>query len=346
MVEISREKNYFDIKALSNSLLGLMNTPRLFKLKMDNPDMEDDDKAHYRIGSALDCLQTTPDEWESKFAIVDVTRPAGLMGKFIDELPDEISFDFSETKDYETAYVKAGYKANINSIIKKFWDNSEFIKYYLLTRDKTKTILSKEEADKVFKAKELLEANVFTRYYFTSSEESDGMLDRYYQVPIYFWYMGHECKALLDCVLVNHETREITLVDLKTTGKSVFDFEQAFTMYGYYRQAAMYYTAVMSEESPFKSLIDAGYTITDFKFIVVEVKTSSFNPAIIYSVDKASIQLGLIGFTDKNGKRFKGINELINAYDYHMSTNQWSLPVDVFKNNGEIQLSIKDYAEK
>ena len=343
---IESSKAYFSVKALSNSTLGLLTTPRLFKLKLDNPDIEGDEKVHFRIGSALDCLLTTPDRWQDLFTVVDVSRPTGLMGKFVDNLPDNLDPVFYETAEFEEAYKSSGYKTKLENVIKKFWENPEFFKYYLLTRDKSKTILSKEEAEKVYKAKELIEANKFTRYYFTSVEDSDGMIERFFQAPIYFKYLGCDCKALLDGVLINHKTKTITPFDLKTTGKSVHDFEGNFISYGYYRQAAMYYTAVMSEESPFKTLIDDGYVVEGFKFIVAETKVDSFNPALIFNVSLDTLEKGLKGFSTQSGRRYKGINELIENYKVHTQTGQWDLPIDVWLNNGEVELNIRSYAEE
>lgn len=339
-------KKYFETEALSNSLLGLLNTPRLYKLKMDNPDMEDDDKSHFRVGSALDCLLTTPSEWEEQFSVIDVSRPAGLMGKFIDELPDILDEHFYEISHFQEAYNKAGYKTKLENVIKKFWDNPEFIRYYLLTRDKSKTILSKEEADKVFKAKELIEANQYTNYYFNdwNLEETDGMIERHFQVPIYFKHLEENCKALLDGVVINHETKTIEPFDLKTTGKSVYDFQSNFISYGYFRQAAMYYLALTSEESPYAHLLNSDYVVLPFKFIVVETKPSSFNPAIIYRVEYDTLSMGLNGFTSEKGKYYKGINQLIQDYKLHKERDSWDLPIELQDSEGVINLSITDYS--
>ena len=37
-------KEYFASKRISNSLLGALSNPRWVKMKMDNPDAEDEDK--------------------------------------------------------------------------------------------------------------------------------------------------------------------------------------------------------------------------------------------------------------------------------------------------------------
>lgn len=54
-------EEYFKSPRISNSLLGLINTPKLFKFFLDNPDIENEETKALRIGSALDCLLTSPD---------------------------------------------------------------------------------------------------------------------------------------------------------------------------------------------------------------------------------------------------------------------------------------------
>jgi len=44
---LDKIKKYFAAKRLSNSILGSLVNPRWVKMKMDNPDMEDDDKKHF-----------------------------------------------------------------------------------------------------------------------------------------------------------------------------------------------------------------------------------------------------------------------------------------------------------
>lgn len=54
-------EEYFKSPRISNSLLGLVNTPKLLKFLMDNPDVDNEESKAFRIGSALDCLLTSPD---------------------------------------------------------------------------------------------------------------------------------------------------------------------------------------------------------------------------------------------------------------------------------------------
>lgn len=336
-------KDYFSTKALSNSMLGLMFNPRWVKLKRDNPDNEDEETSYFRIGSALDCLLTSPERWDEDFKVIAVNRPFGLMGKFIDNLPPNLTI-FSTPDNYQEAYDKAGYKMKIERVIDNFWRNEETYKYYQVTREIKKgvSIISKDEYDTVVKCKELIDANEFIYPYFHSEELGVEILR---QVPIYFNYMGEDCKGLLDGIKLDHRNRTIQPYDLKTTGKSVYDFRSAYLQYGYYRQASFYELALYSEASPVKKYIDEGYTMLDFVFIVVETKLSSSHPAIIFRTSLRDRQVGLAGGYI-GSRHYKGINNLIEDYQFYTTNDYWDLPRDLFNNKGEILLRIFDDEEQ
>jgi len=142
-----------------------------------------------------------------------------------------------------------------------------------------------------------------------------------HQVPIYFELEGQEFKALLDGIRINHKDETIEPFDLKTIGKSVFDFPQSYVDYGYYTQAALYDYAIRTPNSPVFAYIDQGYRVKDFTFIVVETKTSSTNPAIIYTTTQKERNCGFEGGV-VNNKYYKGIYQLLDDYLWHESTDQ------------------------
>lgn len=334
---MSEIKEYFSAPGLNNSMLGLMFNPRWVKIKLENPETEDDDKIYFRIGSALDCLLTSPERWDEDFKVINVNRPWGLMGKLIDNLPPDLDM-FSAPHLYQEAYDKSGYKMKLDTVINNFWKNEETYKYYMATRGtgKDKTIISKDEYDSVVKCNELISANEFIHQYFNSTGIGIEILR---QVPIYFKHKGEDCKALLDGIHIDHRNKTIQPYDLKTTGKSVYDFPSAFLQYGYYRQCAFYELAVLSEKSPVRDLLQQGYKLQDFIFIVVETKISSSHPAVIFRTTFHDRNCGLNG--GYMGKRFyKGINNLIEDYQYYRDNDYWDLPRDLYENKGEILLNV------
>jgi len=334
-------KEYFASKRISNSLLGALSNPRWVKMKMDNPDAEDEDKKHFRVGSALDCLLTSNGVFDDEFTVVDVVRPYGYMAKFVECLPSELTPE-SPIDHYREAYDKAGYKMKIERVIDSFWTNPTAVEYYNAVRSSKsgKTILSKDEYDVVIQCRDKILANSFTHKYFVNN---DPNIELIHQLPIYFNYKNHECKALLDGVYINHREKYIQPFDLKTIGKSIYDFPTSFVQFGYYRQAAFYTEALANyriKDRKEQGLSDiSGYLIKDFIFIVVESKLGSSYPAIIYKTSDSDIDAGLYGGY-KGEKYYKGVDKLLEAYDYHNFTQQWDLPMELFENEGCITLNV------
>lgn len=132
---------------------------------------------------------------------------------------------------------------------------------------------------------------------------------------------------------------------MKTIGKSVYDFPISYLQFGYYRQCAFYEIALQSIGSPIFHLLEEGYQLLDFIFIVVESKVSSSHPAVIYRTNKYDRECGRTG-GNRGQKYYKGVDQLIDDYAFHVKHNYWDLPMDLLKNRGEIGLQIFDYAEE
>lgn len=188
-----------------------------------------------------------------------------------------------------------------------------------------RVVISKDEYDSVVNAKANIMANPFTSKYFLSLDDN---IELFHQVPIYFEYRNLECKALMDGIMVNHKEKWIQPFDLKTIGKGIASFPKSFLNYGYYRQAAFYTIALQNwieTMSKVKDLSD--YEVRQFQFIVVDSKLSSSHPALIFQCTEKDLKCGLEGGIEKHsGKVYRGINELIDAYKWHVMTDKWALP--------------------
>lgn len=180
------------------------------------------------------------------------------------------------------------------------------------------SILSKDEFEAVEKAKELVLASPYAYSYFTKGKIYEELM---HQVLIYFERDGLVFKCILDGIKIDHENKTIQPFDLKTTGKSVYQFKESYLSYGYYRQGALYEQALLSKESPILDLLSEGYKLLDFIFIVVETKLSSYNPAIIYRTTPNERKAGMYGGV-VNGVRYKGVNELLEDYLWHTAEDK------------------------
>lgn len=258
------------------------------------------------------------------------------MGKFVENLPPGMT-PYTTINEFEDAYWKSGYKMPVQWVVSKFFATPEAVEYYDgINSGSSKIKLSKDEYESVEKSKELIMDSPFAYSYFIPS---NTWIELLHQVPIYFSYNSEEFKALLDGVRINHKDKTIEPFDLKTTGKTVYDFIDSFLMYGYFRQCALYEQAILSEASPVKSLLDEGYKLLDFTFIVAETKLSSTNPAIIFKTTEKDRWHGIHGGQVK-GKHYKGINQLLEDFRWHQKTNLWTYPREVYQNEGVITLDI------
>lgn len=339
---MSNIKEYFDSKRVSNSLLGTINNPRYIWLR-EQGLIEDFDRPYFRIGSGIDCLLTDPDRWDEEFAISEGNKPSGLLGKFVEALPRYINSK-DDISVYEDAYRVAGYKANIENVIRWFWENESAVKYYKdrFLVESGKELLGREEFEAIKYAVEVIKENEFTSFYFIPSED-EGNIERLFQQAIYFQVREVECKGLLDGILINHDEKTIQPIDLKSTGKKVQEFPTSFTQFGYQRQAAFYLLALNSflqNRSEYDTRDILNYTILPFKFIVVESKPSH-SSALIFQCSENDIHCGLYGGWNKITQQYhKGIYNLLEDYRWHKEHNKWLMPREAYQNKGVLQLDV------
>jgi hypothetical protein len=298
--------------------------------------IEDEDKNHFKIGSAVDCALTTPSIFSSTYRISSSNKPTGLLGKFVDALPPGLEMT-SPTTFYESAYKKAGYKKEMTWVISYFWENKDVVKYYEeLHSSDGRIVLAQDEYEVVNTARDLIMANEFTYPFFFAVKED---VELHHQVPIYFLYKQKACKALLDGYTVDHVEKVIQPFDLKTTSKDIYAFPESFINYGYFRQCAFYELALLSESSPVYKLLQAGYTLADYLFIVVCVRKNNVHPAVIFRTSKKDREVGLNGGFYKD-KKLRGINSLLEDYTWHVEQNYWELPKDLVDSKGIFELNL------
>lgn len=285
----------------------------------------------------MDCLLTDPTRWDTGFVVMDGERPTGKIGEFVKALPEGL-VKSSPIHLYQDAYEKSGYARDIRWAVDNLWSSPEVVNFYNLKEvmKSGKIVLSTNEYEGVLRAKQSIIENDFTNYFFYQVFVHHEIM---HQVAIYFTYKGVECKALLDGILIDHRGRTIQPFDLKTTGKSVYDFQDSFLYWGYYRQGAFYERALYSKQSPIKDLLKSGYKMLDFIFIVVESSKDSLNPAIIYRTTEKDRYCGING-GHVRGKFYKGIDNLLDDYLFYTKNDLWDLPKDLLDSNGEVVLDI------
>lgn len=331
-------REYFKSPRLNASRLKGLDNPKMIKFRADNPDTEDEDKRHFRIGSAIDCLLTTPALFNEEFIVMYQNRPTGFMGVFIDSLPLDLTEE-SELDRYQEAYEKAGYKMSIDSVVKHLWEIEKNKEYYLMRKlSEEKRIISLDELDEVTTCKRNVLENPYAVKYFINTDPNQKVFK---QLTIYFEHGGTECKAMLDSVLIDLKEKTVQPIDLKSTGTSVIYFKRNVINFKYYLQAGFYHLALkwkMENENWYKD-----FKLLPMKFVASEKKGKVTNSAIIFNMSMKDIEKSIHGGVMRLGSSFvktKGINQLMKDLQWHHENDYWEMSKDLIDKKGEENLSL------
>jgi hypothetical protein len=209
-----------------------------------------------------------------------------------------------------------------------------------------KQILTSEEKKLIDDIVFSLKSNSRTSKFFDRVALSRAeLVTVYYQLPIYFYYKGIYCKALLDMLIViRNEKGEITSVqafDLKTMNGNTLRFLSNLKSFRYDIQAAWYTEALLAKESSFE-LADkiTKDMLKPFTFIV---ESNSYpGQPLLFEADEEILEVGKYGISDLllaeyvMRNKVKGFDELIDTYIYQ-NDNDWKEEEIITKNNGVLK---------
>ena len=193
------------------------------------------------FGDLVDCLVFTPEIYDNKFIVSNVSKPTGQMEIFTDYLieANATATNFESIFCYEDAYKailikenKIKLQAGLDKFIERF--KIEGKPYFDFAIQSTgKDILSIDDYQKAIEIKSILTTNLFTNKYFNIVNLKEYQ-EIVYQYSLYFLIDEIECKGLPDILDFDHYSKTIRYIDLKTTYKSIYDFSKTFIFYKYY----------------------------------------------------------------------------------------------------------------
>lgn len=318
------DEEYFSVPEyrdyISNSKLGLLNPEEGGSLEKYLTGFSSDYSDSFALGSAVHAMILQPDF----FTISDLRKPGGKLGLFAEKV-----FEFrKQGLTIQDAIIKASEDANYYSgklsptrlktairsslpfYIKRLAVQEDIDKKTLYLSDTIATkyeqcvtgVLSDSKImGTLFPQGLLSPAEVFNEYAIFAEVNVTLEDDRIIRLKI---------KAKLDNYTINHETQELTLNDLKTTGKPIGFFmgnwvkginpetgledkiwyDGSFQKFHYYRQMGMYLWML---SCAIKHLNGINY---DLKANMLVVETIPEFRSRIYSVSGTQIKKGLEEF--------------------------------------------------
>lgn len=207
--------------------------------------------------------------------------------------------------------------------------------YNLLHLSVGKTIISTELYQDICNTVDSLRNSKATKWYFQKNNPWDGV-ERFYQLKFKTQINGIWYRCMVDLIIVDHNTKTIIPVDLKTSFKAEWDFFKSFIDWDYHIQARLYWRiirAVLDSDPIFKE-----YKLENYRFIVANKstlkplvwefdKTRALGPLTygkagqIVFPDPETIGRELYTYLSENRSVPIGIDELNpNSIDYWLNT--------------------------
>lgn len=276
------EEIYRKDEALSYSTLakyereGFNNLDKLFD-KIETPSLT--------FGSAVDSIITGGQkEFDERFMVAEFpqvpdsivkivkalfsqwgvgTTPNSTVYKSLTAIPDREIIAESVIQNYQLNW-KPETRAKV---IKE--KGTEY--YNLLFVAGDKTILNTETYNDICNAVSALKNSISTKVLFADNNPFEPEIERLYQLKFKATLDNIPYRCMVDEVFINHAKKQIIPVDLKTSSKPEWDFYKSFVEWKYSIQARLYWRilrANMDKDDYYKD-----YTLTDYKFVVVNRKT-------------------------------------------------------------------------
>ena len=286
-----------------------------------------EETAAMRIGSMFHLILLEADKYVDKYIVSDFEKPKSpQMESFLDEVIklkiNGLSIDSSADKIYEL--YSLSYKRPISkkdSATNEAYDaiksNMAYINAKVEALSQKKEIVPEIEHNMVCRMVESVFSNRAAKSLLESRDS------KFIEQPLLFKSaQGIQCKAKPDLFIVNEESEEITLVDIKTCKENVLGgFVSEFYKRKYYRQLAFYNEAIKMN----------GYDSYDIyhKIIVVNKEENIYDSAV-YNINAHDIQRGK-----------QEAYDLLTQITYSIINDCWDFPVNYYTGNGAYDMPSK-----
>lgn len=281
------------------------------------------------MGSIIDTLLTSPDDFDNLYHIVNEEKPTGqglvLFETFIQRFDtfnkDQMIVELHKIKEELQLWNTLVDPIKIQQRVEDPKILTAIEEHYKM---QGKTPIYQHEKEKADALLESLKTHPFTHRFFNKTSDD---VDIMYQTGIVF---DHK-KVLLDGIIIDKWERTITPFDLKTSEESALLFPSKILKFRYDIQAALYLEGVKK----FAKGLYPEFKVNDFLFVV-----GSFNypnKPLVYN-SRNIIEMGTNGSTVQ-GRFYKGYKQLINEYEWHTTTDQWQYKKEIYDNNGIVDIN-------
>lgn len=279
-----------------------------------------------RNGSLFDALLTEPESIADRFYIasfpqisdtlkVAVTKLVAMFPTIpLKDIPSKDTLAVLDEIDYGKAWKP-------ETRIAKLYEVG--IPYAtILTEAGNRTIISPEEHARAILAKDVLLERPATREYFLDNP-FNTTIEGIYQAKLSATINGIAYRCMFDKLIINHQEKTITPVDLKTTGHSEEAFQSSFLTWMYYLQGTLYpdiLQTIIKDDEYFKD-----FTILNFRFVVIHVPQP--NPMVWIMPFKDELYQ-LLG-----SNKYPTYEAIAQKVKWHHDNNVYNCAKETYENN-------------
>lgn len=328
------------IDHVSHSSLSALKVSPLYFQKYINRELNQEDSRYLDLGSAIHCYILENKFFDDRYIVSNTNVVGGMMGKFLEAMVENEKYvaeslhdSTEDTPDefvlvntahlYQHCYDISGFKIPIATVIKKLetTENNDYLNF--LREAQGKHVLSQEEMGIIINCSETIKMHAVAANILNTSELSGAEPEK----QILWTCKGFKIKSIIDNLILDKEQKLVTIVDLKTTAKSVYNFVRAYASYGYYRQMAIYREAVHA----YLEEIGENSMDYDIKQYIVAVQTTGLYECVVYEPDSTDLSIAIDEF-----------DSLLERLKWHQDHNRWEYPMEYYNNNGVIKIKLSD----
>tara|TARA_R100001591_G_scaffold46098_6_gene56963 strand:+ start:3072 stop:4064 length:993 start_codon:yes stop_codon:yes gene_type:complete len=311
-----------EFKFSYSSMNRLRFSPKLFYKDYILKDREVRTEKHLIEGRLLHLLLLQPDNFENDFALMPGKIPSDNVRKVLKDITlytDEKNLD--KVEDF--IILDSLKHMNLYQSLKD--ENKRLAKirtvecgdyYKFLSASEGKDIIDQDMYDRTLERVEIVKSKkdimdlldpVITDF---ELDETETFAESYLQCDLRDLKFG--LKGYIDKYIIDHKKRTITIIDIKTSGKSIVNFVDTVDYYNYWLQAAIYTMLVL------KNVPDGiqGYKI-NFNFIVVDTYNQVYN----FEVSEVTMQTWA-----------EQLMLVLKACQYHLDEMNFDLPYEFINN--------------
>ena len=322
------KSKYYSVPYISNSTLTWFKVSPKYCWKRMNREIADLETSYSFLGTQLHLSLLEPEEFEKTYTYLDFKTPTSkqqlgfcesvIKQASLGEFMQEIAMIEAYKENYVTEKMT---DAGILKAAEKIYEqNSEYIKYLAIRRD-YREVLSKSRKELITTVTNAIKSHKKANRLMISPKdiETHNEFAIYWEYPISYEGNCVKCKSLIDRLVVDHQTKKVTIVDLKTTSV-LGDMTSTLDDRNYYRQLAFYRLAVQHS-----NLFPKDYEIDAY---IVAVNTQDPFECRVYKLS-----------SEEYVKQVQVINNIMKELSWHWFTNQWDYSRAYYEGDGTENLT-------